>query len=268
MQEVRQQGSAASVSKRLEGTACLLGARSGPLLSTHPFLPNWNVGGRGGASGSQGGCTGQPAQVWGWPAAAAAAQGHAAQRRVSSGGAGCRGGGAPGAARLSLWRPARQRPRVACAAGPCAAAAAAGKRLGPRGQRRPRGRHGRRRGRGGYVPCQLAMWCALWPCSQCRRCRANVMLCLVPALLGRAEDEGGVRAGAIVGTCEEMCPPVERERRSRLSDIQVRRRRALFRACTGGRGPRLACVSARAGWCRWASTHLSCPACCPCPADL
>ena len=38
----------------------------------------------------------------------------------------------------------------------------------------------------------------------------------------RAEDEGGVRAGAIVGTCEEMCPAPERERRSRLSDIQVR----------------------------------------------
>lgn len=40
-----------------------------------------------------------------------------------------------------------------------------------------------------------------------------------PALA--AEGEGGMRAGAIVGTCEEMCPVPERERRSRLSDIQV-----------------------------------------------
>lgn len=30
-----------------------------------------------------------------------------------------------------------------------------------------------------------------------------------------------MRSGAIVGTCEDMCPEVERERRSRLSDIQV-----------------------------------------------
>lgn len=36
-----------------------------------------------------------------------------------------------------------------------------------------------------------------------------------------ADGEGGMRAGAIVGTCEEMCPAVERERRARLSDIQV-----------------------------------------------
>ncbi|EFN51760.1 hypothetical protein CHLNCDRAFT_54836 [Chlorella variabilis] len=36
-----------------------------------------------------------------------------------------------------------------------------------------------------------------------------------------AGGEGGMRAGAIVGTCEEMCPAVERERRSRLSDIQI-----------------------------------------------
>ncbi|KAL4433632.1 hypothetical protein ABPG75_000073 [Micractinium tetrahymenae] len=35
------------------------------------------------------------------------------------------------------------------------------------------------------------------------------------------EGEGGMRAGAIVGTCEEMCPAPERERRSRLSDIQI-----------------------------------------------
>lgn len=40
-----------------------------------------------------------------------------------------------------------------------------------------------------------------------------------PALA--AEGEGGIRAGAIVGTCEEMCPAPERERRGRLSDIQV-----------------------------------------------
>ena len=32
---------------------------------------------------------------------------------------------------------------------------------------------------------------------------------------------GGVRVGAIVGTCEAMCPAPERERRARLSDIQV-----------------------------------------------
>ncbi len=30
-----------------------------------------------------------------------------------------------------------------------------------------------------------------------------------------------MRSGAIVGSCEDMCPEVERERRSRLSDIQV-----------------------------------------------
>jgi hypothetical protein len=33
----------------------------------------------------------------------------------------------------------------------------------------------------------------------------------------------GARAGAIVGTCEEMCPAPEREKRMRLSDVQVRR---------------------------------------------
>ncbi len=44
-----------------------------------------------------------------------------------------------------------------------------------------------------------------------------------PALRRSAlpDGEGGIRAGAIVGTCEEMCPAPERERRSRLADIQV-----------------------------------------------
>jgi hypothetical protein len=37
------------------------------------------------------------------------------------------------------------------------------------------------------------------------------------------DDDGGHRAGsgAIVGTCEEMCPAVERERRQNMSDIQL-----------------------------------------------
>ncbi|KAI7840763.1 hypothetical protein COHA_005577 [Chlorella ohadii] len=35
------------------------------------------------------------------------------------------------------------------------------------------------------------------------------------------EGTGSMRSGAIVGSCEDMCPEVERERRSRLSDIQI-----------------------------------------------
>lgn len=54
-----------------------------------------------------------------------------------------------------------------------------------------------------------------------------------PASAGLSEGEGvgdadadvggrgDVRVGAIVGTCEEMCPAPERERRARLSDIQI-----------------------------------------------
>lgn len=49
-------------------------------------------------------------------------------------------------------------------------------------------------------------------------CQAQ-LLCL--PVSAAAEGTGGMRSGAIVGTCEDMCPEVERERRSRLSDIQV-----------------------------------------------
>jgi ribosome modulation factor len=37
-----------------------------------------------------------------------------------------------------------------------------------------------------------------------------------------ADQEWDGQPDAIVGTCEEMCPATERDRRSRLNDIQVR----------------------------------------------
>ena len=51
---------------------------------------------------------------------------------------------------------------------------------------------------------------------------ASTTAAYVLAVASPAEGTvGGVRVGAIVGTCEAMCPAPERERRARLSDIQV-----------------------------------------------
>jgi hypothetical protein len=60
---------------------------------------------------------------------------------------------------------------------------------------------------------------ALLPGIRSLHCFYYLPACALPA---PAEGiVGGVRVGAIVGTCEAMCPAPERERRARLSDIQV-----------------------------------------------
>lgn len=126
----------------------------------------------------------------------------------------------------------------------------------PRRQHRSRGRHRQQAGpheravrhlRGtrktmvrlaSGAKCTFASW--RWPAARLHlphgiTCASDEYDCIRTSLSLYAEGAGGMRSGAIVGTCEDMCPEVERERRSRLSDIQVcacRSRLAALPFCT------------------------------------